>query len=123
MNGPQNGVGSLHEESNVAATISRPFTLQQALPYSPQTSTVPFIPCTQIYPACLCVCKTNQIPDIIPDPTIGSGSPAEPVSNLFPRHEFDNLNNEASGQDQSSKNIKQAVDFVLHDMKPSQRTQ
>lgn len=65
--------------------------------------------------------------DIIPDPLIGSGSPAEPVSSMFSRTEFDNLNNEAAtGQDQQSKNIKQAVDFVLHDMKPvkpAQRTQ
>jgi cohesin loading factor subunit SCC2 len=67
---------------------------------------------------------TNVPADIIPDPSIGSGSPAEPVSQLFPRHEFDNLNNEAvTGQDQQSKSIKQAVDFVLHDMKPAQRTQ
>ncbi|KAK8144584.1 Sister chromatid cohesion protein 2 [Beauveria asiatica] len=106
MNGPQNGLSSRREETNLAATISRPLTLQQALPYSPQTSTVPFIPY------------------IIPDPSIGSGSPAEPVSHLFPRHEFDNLNTEAvTGQDQQSKSIKQAVDFVLHDMKPAQRTQ
>ncbi|PQK09858.1 hypothetical protein BB8028_0002g01820 [Beauveria bassiana] len=106
MNGPQNGLSSRREEANLAATISRPLTLQQALPYSPQTSTVPFIPY------------------IIPDPSIGSGSPAEPVSHLFPRQEFDNLNNEAvTGQDQQSKSIKQAVDFVLHDMKPAQRTQ
>ncbi|KAJ4165236.1 hypothetical protein LMH87_006876 [Akanthomyces muscarius] len=106
MNGPQNGLSSRREEANIAASISRPLTLQQALPYSPQTSTVPFIPY------------------IIPDPSIGSGSPAEPVSNLFPRHEFDNLNNEATtGQEQAPRNIKQAVDFVLHDMKPAQRTQ
>ncbi|KAJ6783426.1 hypothetical protein PWT90_01673 [Aphanocladium album] len=105
MNGPQNGISSRREEANIAATITRPLTLQQALPYSPQTSTVPFIPY------------------IIPDPSIGSGSPAEPVSSLFPRSEFDNLNNEtAGGQDQHSKNIKQAVDFVIHDMKPAQRT-
>ncbi|OAA62309.1 Armadillo-type fold protein [Cordyceps fumosorosea ARSEF 2679] len=105
MNGPQNGLSSRREEMNIAATISQPLTLQQALPYSPQTSTVPFIPY------------------IIPDPSIGSGSPAEPVSGLFPRQEFDNLNEAAAGTDQQSKNIKQAVDFVLHDMKPAQRTQ
>ncbi|KAJ3487788.1 hypothetical protein NLG97_g6328 [Lecanicillium saksenae] len=106
MNGPQNGISGRRDEANIAATISRPLTLQQALPYSPQTSTVPFIPY------------------IIPDPAIGSGSPAEPVSGLFPRNEFDNLNSEtAAGQDQQSKNIKQAVDFVIHDMKPAQRTQ
>lgn len=74
--------------------------------------------------ATLPLCPINMIADIIPDPSIGSGSPAEPVTNLFPRHEFDNLNNEAtSGQEQASKNIKQAVDFVIHDMKPAQRTQ
>lgn len=61
--------------------------------------------------------------DIIPDPTIGSGSPAEPVSNLFARNEFDNLNNEAANGDQPSKTMKQAVDFVVHDMKSKNPTQ
>jgi cohesin loading factor subunit SCC2 len=61
--------------------------------------------------------------DIIPDPSLGSGSPASNVSNLFSRHEFDKLNNEAGNSDQGPKNMKQAVDYVLHDVKPAQRTQ
>lgn len=61
--------------------------------------------------------------DIIPDPSLGSGSPAANVSKLFSRAEFDKLNSEAGSPNQGSKNMKQAVDYVLHDVKPSQRTQ
>jgi len=32
------------DNNNAAAPRNRPFTLQEALPFSPQTSTVPFIP-------------------------------------------------------------------------------
>ncbi|KAF5559906.1 cohesin loading factor subunit SCC2 [Fusarium phyllophilum] len=84
--------------------IARPFTLQEALPYSPQTSTIPLIS------------------DIIPDPVLGSGSPALPLTDLFQTHDFDNLNKEAAGHNQMPRNVKQAVDHVLQEIKPSQRT-
>ncbi|KAL7937946.1 sister chromatid cohesion C-terminus domain-containing protein [Trichoderma chlorosporum] len=84
--------------------ISRPFTLQESLPYSPQTSTVPFVP------------------EIIPDPNLGFGSPAPSISDLFPHSDFDRLNKEALGQPHLPRNTKQAVDLVLHEIKPSQRT-
>ncbi|KAL7950163.1 sister chromatid cohesion C-terminus domain-containing protein [Trichoderma barbatum] len=84
--------------------ISRPFTLQESLPYSPQTSTVPFVP------------------EIIPDPNIGFGSPAPSISDLFPHADFDRLNKEALGQPHLPRSTKQAVDLVLHEIKPSQRT-
>ncbi|KAH6958562.1 sister chromatid cohesion C-terminus-domain-containing protein [Fusarium avenaceum] len=89
---------------NTGPAITRPFTLQESLPYSPQTSTIPFIS------------------DIIPDPVLGSGSPALPLTDLFQFHEFDSLNREAAGQAQMPRNVKQAVDHVLQDIKPSQRT-
>ncbi|KAF7561729.1 hypothetical protein G7046_g2443 [Stylonectria norvegica] len=61
--------------------------------------------------------------DIIPNPSLGSGSPARSISDLFPTHEFEALNREASNQSQQpSRNVRQAVDHVLQDLKPSQRT-
>ncbi|KAF5659302.1 cohesin loading factor subunit scc2 [Fusarium heterosporum] len=89
---------------NNGPSITRPFTLQESLPYSPQTSTIPFIS------------------DIIPDPVLGSGSPALPLTDLFQSHDFDNLNREAAGHTSMPRNVKQAVDHVVQDIKPSQRT-
>ncbi|KAF4592467.1 sister chromatid cohesion protein Mis4 [Ophiocordyceps camponoti-floridani] len=104
-NGPENGVHALQAPSQPHPAISRPFTLQESLPYSPQTSMTPLLP------------------DVIPDPTLGSGSPALPISGLFPRDEFDRVNAEALNHPQGSRTLKQAADYVLHDLKPSQRTQ
>ncbi|KAM0344308.1 hypothetical protein ACHAPU_007665 [Fusarium lateritium] len=89
---------------NTGPSVTRPFTLQESLPYSPQTSTIPFIS------------------DIIPDPVLGSGSAALPLTDLFQSHEFDSLNREAAGHPQMPRSVKQAVDHVLQDIKPSQRT-
>lgn len=100
----QNGLYAHQGTPNSRPNITRPFTLQESLPYSPQTSTIPFIS------------------DIIPDPSLGSGTPALPISDLFHTQEFDNLNKDAYGQVQMPRNVKQAVDHVLQDMKPNQRT-
>ncbi|KAH7160882.1 sister chromatid cohesion C-terminus-domain-containing protein [Dactylonectria macrodidyma] len=99
-----NGLYGHQGTSNPRPNITRPFTLQESLPYSPQTSTIPFIS------------------DIIPDPSLGSGTPALPISDLFHTQEFDSLNKDAYGQAQMPRNVRQAVDHVLQDMKPSQRT-
>jgi cohesin loading factor subunit SCC2 len=44
--GPSNGLFAQPgtDNNNPAITRSRPFTLQESLPFSPQTSTIPFIP-------------------------------------------------------------------------------
>ncbi|KOS17431.1 Protein rad9 [Escovopsis weberi] len=106
VNGPENGSDSHADSwrSELESTISRPLTLQESLPYSPQTVTAPFIP------------------DLVIDPSIGSSSSTLRISDLFPRHEFDRLNKEAVSQGQMTRGAKQAVDLVLHDLKPSQRT-
>ncbi|KAF9773604.1 hypothetical protein IL306_008559 [Fusarium sp. DS 682] len=91
-------------QTGTEESITRPFTLQEALPYSPQTSTIPLIS------------------DIIPDPVLGSGSPALPLTDLFQAHDFNNLNKEAAGHNQMPRSVKQAVDHVLQEIKPSQRT-
>ncbi|ODA78015.2 hypothetical protein RJ55_06618 [Drechmeria coniospora] len=102
-NGPRNGAGVAHDPASLQS-ISRPLTLQESLPFSPQTSTVPFLP------------------DIIPNPSLGSGSPAMTITDLFPRDEFDKLNSESANQPQGSRVLKQTTDYVLHNLKPSQRT-
>ncbi|PNP45667.1 hypothetical protein TGAMA5MH_02892 [Trichoderma gamsii] len=105
MENPENGLNAHHSgPADSQTAISRPFTLQESLPYSPQTSTVPFVS------------------EIIPDPNIGFGSPAPSVSDLFSQNDFNRLNKEALGQPHLPRNTKQAVDLVLHEIKPSQRT-
>ncbi|KAJ5012641.1 Protein rad9 [Colletotrichum sp. SAR 10_99] len=103
-NGPPNG-GYMQPQTE-QRPMARPFTLPEALPFSPQTSVIPFTS------------------DLIPDPTIGSSSLAASVSHLFNSQEFDNLNKEATGPNQNHglKHLKYAVDHVLHDLKPNQRT-
>lgn len=128
MENPENGLSAHHSgPADSQTAISRPFTLQESLPYSPQTSTVPFV--SGWLPPCLCLISssaTSPVTDagleIIPDPNIGFGSPAPSVSDLFPQHDFGRLNSEALGQPHLPRNTKQAVDLVLHEIKPSQRT-
>ncbi|PTB70757.1 DNA repair and meiosis protein [Trichoderma citrinoviride] len=98
------GGSANHGAAATQNAISRPFTLQESLPYSPQTSTVPFVS------------------EIIPDPSLGFGSPAPSISDLFPHSEYERLNKEALGQPHLPRSTKQAVDLVLHEIKPSQRT-
>ncbi|GAB0133744.1 hypothetical protein EsDP_00002141 [Epichloe bromicola] len=104
-NGPKNGVETRQTSGAPNINLARPFTLQESLPYSPQTSTAPFLP------------------DIIPDPNVGSGSPALGIRDLYPTQDFDKVNYEAANSPNGPKNLKQTVDHVLHDLKPSKRTQ
>lgn len=123
-NGPENGASFFDDPGLSSSDIARPFTLQESLPYSPQTSTVPFLP-GENDPAGILTMGTeveipNLIPslDIIPDPSVGSGSPSLQISDLFSTQDFDRVNQEAVG-----KSFKQTVDHVLHDLKPAKRTQ
>ncbi|KAG5952157.1 hypothetical protein E4U53_001478 [Claviceps sorghi] len=104
-NGPKNGVELGPSFGVPSNKVSRPFTLQESLPYSPQTSIAPFLP------------------DIIPDPSVGSGSPSLGISDIYSTQDFDKVNQEAASLTNGPKNLKQTVDHVLHDLKPSKRTQ
>ncbi|KAG5965844.1 hypothetical protein E4U56_001548 [Claviceps arundinis] len=104
-NGPKNGADEGASSGAPSNQVFRPFTLQESLPFSPQTSIAPFLP------------------DIIPDPCVGSGSPSLGISDLYSTQEFDKVNQEAAFTANSPKNLKQTVDHVLHDLKPSMRTQ
>ncbi|KAL2128391.1 hypothetical protein VTI74DRAFT_9247 [Chaetomium olivicolor] len=76
--------------------FTRPFTLHEALPYTPFSSIAPFDS------------------GILPTPSIGSASPAPPVTDLVPGHEFAALNQEATTQNQPSRRLQQAVGQVQH---------
>ncbi|KAL2890372.1 Protein rad9 [Ceratocystis lukuohia] len=83
----------------------RPFTLHEALPYSPHTSVVPFA-----Y-------------DLIPEPASGSGHLTSSVAELFIHNEFDKLNQDGLAADPAiQKNVKKVADFLLHDLKSSIKT-
>ncbi|KAI3402149.1 hypothetical protein diail_78 [Diaporthe ilicicola] len=77
-NGAQNGVESSSQSAGHQPRFARPFTLQEALPYSPFTSVIPFES------------------DIIPTPNLGPGPSSSRLADLVPRHDFDNLNRDAA---------------------------
>ncbi|KAK4134395.1 hypothetical protein BT67DRAFT_422383 [Trichocladium antarcticum] len=78
------------------AAFSRPFSLYEALPYTPFSSIAPFDS------------------GVIPSPSIGSASPAPPLNDLVPSLDFAALNEEASTTNLSSKTLQQAVGHVQH---------
>lgn len=129
MNGPINsGDGTPYDQLDPRGSITRPFTLQEALPYSPQTSVLPFVPGKSpsrpflLLPTPRTISDTRK--DLIPDPRLGSGSPVQPLTNLFPSsHDFDRLNKEASHQEHLPKSVRHTVEYVLQDIMPAKRTQ
>ncbi|KFA71516.1 hypothetical protein S40288_08628 [Stachybotrys chartarum IBT 40288] len=129
MNGPINsGDGNPYDQLDPRGSITRPFTLQEALPYSPQTSVLPFVPGKSPSRAFLLLPTPRIISDarkdLIPDPRLGSGSPVQPLTNLFPSsHDFDRLNKEASHQEHLPKSVRHTVEYVLQDIMPAKRTQ
>ncbi|KAI0845149.1 putative SCC2 protein [Daldinia vernicosa] len=82
---------------------SRPFTLNEALPYTPFTSVFPFEP------------------DIISNPTIGSGPFAPSLTRLVSREDYDALNQEAENSGHS-KRIEGSLEFVQNLLKADKIT-
>ncbi|GAB1318854.1 Sister chromatid cohesion protein 2 [Madurella fahalii] len=98
-NGPFYGAsdsGAQGAQLPAGAAFSRPFTLHEALPYTPFSSIAPFDS------------------SVLPSPSIGSASPAPPVNDLVPSTEFAALNQEALSQDTPSKRLQQMVSQVQH---------
>ncbi|KAH8681336.1 hypothetical protein BX600DRAFT_376202 [Xylariales sp. PMI_506] len=77
----------------------RPFTLDEALPYTPFTSLFPFES------------------DIINNPTIGSGQILPSVAGLVSREDYDVLNREARNPNQS-KRLEGSLEYVQNLLKP-----
>ncbi|KAI1074975.1 ARM repeat-containing protein [Whalleya microplaca] len=84
--------------------ITRPFTLEEALPYTPFTSVFPFEP------------------GIINNPTIGSGPLAQSLAGVVSREDYDALNKEAETSNQS-KRVEGSLEFIQHLLKPEKITQ
>ena len=63
----------------------------------------------------------SPLSDLIQHPTLGSGPIASSVAGLFSTEDFENINKEIGGS-QQSKTFKQAADFVLRDLRDNQRT-
>ncbi|KAJ0115273.1 hypothetical protein J7T55_012549 [Diaporthe amygdali] len=104
-NGAQNGVGSSAQSSGHQPRFSRPFTLQEALPYSPFTSVIPFES------------------DIIPTPNLGAGPSSSRLADLVPRHDFDNLNRDAANSSSTSRRLEQSLEHVQNLLKPNRMAQ
>ncbi|KAI0099972.1 hypothetical protein GGR51DRAFT_384084 [Nemania sp. FL0031] len=82
---------------------TRPFTLEEALPYTPFTSVFPFDS------------------DILNNPTIGAGSIAPSLANLVSRDDYDALNHEA-GNPHQSKRLESSLDYIQNLLKPEKIT-
>ncbi|KAH9909109.1 ARM repeat-containing protein [Xylariomycetidae sp. FL2044] len=95
---------SSRSHDNPAPASLRPFTLTEALPYTPFTSVFPFEP------------------SLINHPTIGSGSFAPPVADLVSHEDYDALNKEAESLNQS-KRLEGSLDLVQNLLKANKITE
>ncbi|KAF7521923.1 hypothetical protein G7054_g12309 [Neopestalotiopsis clavispora] len=94
----------IHSHDRVQAqSIPRPYTLDEALPFTPFTTVFPF--------------ET----DIINNPTIGSGQIAPSILGLVEHEDYDALNKEAENPG-SSKRLEGSLEFVQNLLKPEKIT-
>ncbi|KAI0972695.1 hypothetical protein F4678DRAFT_48808 [Xylaria arbuscula] len=100
---PQQDQQSLGPQPDEQQLRTRPFTLDEALPYTPFTSVFPFDS------------------DILSNPTIGTGSFAPSLANLVPKDDFDALNYEA-GNSTQSKRLEGSLEYVQNLLKPEKIT-
>ncbi|KAI0516743.1 hypothetical protein F5B22DRAFT_179241 [Xylaria bambusicola] len=82
---------------------TRPFSLDEALPYTPFTSVFPFDS------------------DILSNPTIGTGSFAPSLASFISRDDYDALNHEAGNSNQS-KRLDGSLEYVQNLLKPEKIT-
>ncbi|KAI3320060.1 hypothetical protein HD806DRAFT_245893 [Xylariaceae sp. AK1471] len=82
---------------------TRPFSLEEALPYTPFTSVFPFDS------------------DILSNPTIGAGSFAPSLADLVSRDDFDALNSEAEYPNQSRR-LDGSLEYVQNLLRPEKIT-
>jgi len=125
--GHHNGVSSSSSQGGQpppTMAFTRPFTLYEALPYTPFSSIAPFDSGRFSQPH---ECGHSRIsryvqllthlflsPGIIPSPSISSASPAPPVTDLVPGNDFAALNQEATTHNLPYKHVQQAVSQIQH---------
>ncbi|KAJ2896825.1 hypothetical protein MKZ38_005213 [Zalerion maritima] len=95
--------GSGMSSASSSSQNLQPYSLNEALPYSPFTSILPF--------------NSN----IIPTPTLGSGS-ATPLSNFVSTDDFTALNAEATSANHSRR-LEHSLEQIQHLLNPSRITQ
>ncbi|KAI1381775.1 ARM repeat-containing protein [Hypoxylon crocopeplum] len=93
-----------HQQQQQQRDNAKPFTFNEALPYTPFTSVFPFEP------------------DIISNPTIGSGPLAPSLATLVSREDYDALNKETENPNHS-KRVEGSLEFVQHLLKAEKITQ
>ncbi|KAI1175080.1 hypothetical protein F4777DRAFT_346470 [Nemania sp. FL0916] len=82
---------------------TRPFTLEEALPYTPFTSVLPFHS------------------EILSNPTMGAGPVAPSLANLVSREDYNALNYEAESSNQS-KRLENSLEYIQNLLKPEKIT-
>ncbi|KAK3905711.1 protein rad9 [Staphylotrichum tortipilum] len=93
---PRPGGQQQEQHATPAMGFNRPFTLHEALPYTPFSAIAPFDS------------------SVIPSPSIGSASPAPPVTDLVASVDFAALNEESSTENPPSRRFQQALSQVQH---------
>lgn len=150
--GDQNGITTHRNQfpprtRRQQAPFSRPFTLSEALPYTPLTSVIPFDPgeshnqnsfagnlhsisCLTSKLISLLLplpCRRWDSPqqltfsiisDLIPIPSAGSGSPALQLGDLVSTEDFESLNNEARNPGARSKGLEESLATVRRLLDP-----
>lgn len=113
QNGVPNGTVAPSGPSAQPPRYTRPFTLQEALPYTPFSSIGPF-DCSEYTLVSSGILPTNRYSraDILPSPSIGS--PAPSITDSISRQYFDLLNQEAESQPTTSKRLQQSLKQLHH---------
>lgn len=117
------GVGSLRQQwaSPGPSLSTRPSHTRRFLP-SRRSTRVGSAHLSSLQPFYISIQESHSVSDlfhlhftgVLPSPSIGSASPAPPVTDLVPGHDFATLNQEASAQNPPSKRFQQAVSQVHH---------
>lgn len=103
--------------------FTRPFSLYEALPYSPFTSIAPFNSGALHLlgsPQRVWQLSNNRSLDIIPIPNLGSASPATCLTNAVDTSDFDALNAEVRDGQPASRLLEQSVAIVSNLVNPRQ---
>lgn len=135
--GDQNGHNGTNGASSSREPLQmrpRPFTVDEALPYSPFSSVVPFnsgnlpflSPLNLFSNTIIDFTNNTHFADIIPLPTIGLGS-----SSLFPnaaetqhgRESLESLNTEATNPYQTSQRLQRTLKDLEKLLKPEDHTE
>jgi cohesin loading factor subunit SCC2 len=103
------------------ARFDRPFTLPEALPYTPFTTITAFDPgkLRLAVNGRIGMLQLNLIcAAIIPIPTLGNGSLAPPVLDLVSKDDFDSLNKEVQEAPMGAQRLEQSLATMQHLLDP-----